>query len=275
MKIYKKKKCPTTYYRHKKELSKRLSKFGRRIPDNSVGIRRDYMLDSETETETEHVEMGENIEINEPCPSNFDETEVDFYGQSSTNINCSLSNDIQQWALRFKVNHKAVTDLLKILSEKLKQNVPEDARTLLKTPRSIPFDEIHGGTMWYHGIKNCLNHSIFANCTQSMTVGVNFNIDGLPLYRSAKNEFWPILMNFARMPEIKPMVVAIYLGTKKPSSVKQFLSKFVNEFNDVCANGVEMLTGKTVKIKVNAFICDKPARAHIKCRLNLIHQCCA
>lgn len=267
-----KKNCPSTYYRHKNKLSSNFCKFRNRNSHNAVEIRQDKVFFSETDSEAQierHV-LGENIGV-DLSPSNLSGSDVYSIDQSSTEIISSISNDIQQWALRYKVNHKAVTDLLQIICDKMKQNVPRDARTLLKTPRSILIDKIDSGYMWYHGIKNCLIQSTFAKCTQSIVIDVNFNMDGLPLHKSSKNEFWPILMNFARMPEIKPMIVAIYLGTSKPTSVTQFLSKFVAEFNDVCTNGVQMLSGTILRVKLNAFICDKPARAHIKCRFIVIY----
>lgn len=271
MKSYKKL-CPTTYYRRKKEFFNRWHRNGHENANNLVGIRYGN-VNTNLYSSSENEEWNVNDETNLSQLNSNENSEAyscllnlitaEFVNSEPN----SISYDIHQWALRNKVNHNAVSELLKILCDKLKQDVPRDARTLLKTPKSISFEEITGGTLWYNGIRSCLRHSIFANSTKNITIDVNFNMDGFPLHESSKMEFWPILMNIARIPEIKPMVVAIYLGTCKPGSVEQFLRKFVDEFNDVCVNGMSVLNGGILRVKINAFICDKPARALIKCRL--------
>lgn len=237
--------------------------------ENECVVQNDNLYSEENELHigTECVVTSENIDAL-MCPD-LNEFENSGIHVPSTK---SISNELQQWALRHNVHHNAVSDLLRILRDKLHQKVPRFARTLLKTPTSISLETIDGGKLWYHSIKNCLIHSKLANCLTNITINVNFNIDGLPLHKSTSTEFWPILMNIANMVEIKPMVVAIYVGSGKPKSILQYLDKFVTEFNEVCENGIENLKGATLKIKLNAFICDKPARALLKC-MYIINLC--
>lgn len=199
--------------------------------------------------------------------SNYFETEPPGECFSSNDITNDISNDLHQWALRHSVTHRALSDLLTILKKKYNHVVPLDARTLLKTPMTVSIDQIKSGDLWYHGIAQCLYQSVFANCIQNSTVSVNFNIDGLPIHNSGPSQFWPILMNFVGRPEIKPMVVSIYLGKSKPETIEQYLRKFVSDFNEGATNGYRMPSGATIKINLNAFICDRPARALLKCNI--------
>lgn len=100
-------------------------------------------------------------------------------------------------------------------------------------------------------------------------IKLNFNMDGLPTYKSSKTEFWPILMSIANYDTVSPMVVAIYSGTSKPPSADEFLKTFVDEFKDLTQNGV-FINNCCYKTSINAFICDTPARAFIKCMF-LLH----
>ncbi|XP_055846427.1 uncharacterized protein LOC129912270 [Episyrphus balteatus] len=120
------------------------------------------------------------------------------------------------------------------------------------------------GSCWNYGIENCLRIA-FRQLNQTMHALLNFNLDGLPLFRSSKFQFWPILMIIANIPEIRPMAVAIYFGDAKPPSSEEFLRQHVNEINVLILNGIDLANGSQILIKVNAYIADTPARAFIKC----------
>lgn len=90
------------------------------------------------------------------------------------------------------------------------------------------------------------------------TIHLNFNIDGLSLFKSSGTCFWPILG------AVKDTVfpVAIYQGTEKPP-LDAFFQKFIAEFLELSKNGLSV-RGKSVQIKLDYFICDSPARAFVK-----------
>lgn len=57
---------------------------------------------------------------------------------------------------------------------------------------------------------------------------LNFNIDGLPLFKSSNVQIWPILCSVERF---QPFVVAVFCGNEKPNSVRDFtLNVKVNVF---------------------------------------------
>ncbi|XP_067620084.1 uncharacterized protein [Eurosta solidaginis] len=57
-----------------------------------------------------------------------------------------------------------------------------------------------------------------------------------------------------------PLLCYLYLGTKKPSSVNNYLKDFASELSNLLKNGLN-INGKILEIKMRAFICDSPAKA--------------
>lgn len=174
-------------------------------------------------------------------------------------------NGLKDWALRNQIKHTALNELLKLLSTSYGiEYLPKDSRTLLRTPKLVNIQQMGTDEFWYNGIQECL-FNMFSNLEKSTQILLNFHIDGLPISGSSKHQFWPILMNVANMPHVlSPMVVAIYSGTSKPSSAEEFLRQFVNELNEILQNGL-MINRNRIDVKVNAFICDTPARCFLKC----------
>lgn len=66
------------------------------------------------------------------------------------------------------------------------------------------------------------------------------------------------------MPEIQPMVVAIWCGpTSKPSNCNEYLRKFVTELNELLEQGL-LINDHHINVSFRCFLCDTPARAFIK-----------
>lgn len=122
------------------------------------------------------------------------------------------------------------------------------------------------GLFWYGDIEKCLPKIILSQRnTISNEILLNFNMDVLPLYKSSKTDFWPILVGLANKLSISPMVVAIYCGVGKPPSSEIYLENFVEELLQILKNGIN-ISNTHYKSAVNAFICNTPARSVIKCR---------
>lgn len=69
---------------------------------------------------------------------------------------------------------------------------------------------------------------------------LTFNIDGLPLFRSSKVEFWPILGKIFHSASIySPFKVAIYCGKGKP---KKFCANLIDEYNYLTENGIIIIS---------------------------------
>lgn len=111
------------------------------------------------------------------------------------------SHKLRSWAITHNITRNALSDLLKILISLGFSWLPSDARTLLETPRHTEIVNIANGQLWYNGIEQSLRR-IFAKTNRDLKLILNFNVDGIPLFDSAKKEFWPILANFHSKQEI-------------------------------------------------------------------------
>lgn len=248
---------PCKYYRDRKFFFKNSN----RNSANFTNISSSTSSLSDCQTNASYVvcESSHNETIDIPIEEIEREVSADVIDRTH------LRFELRQWALKYGVNHNAISALLMLLRSKLNQCLPKTSRGLLKTPRNIFIQNIDGGgQLWYNGIRSCLQNSVFAEWPSNETIGLNFNMDGLPLFKSSALEFWPILMNVADMPQLRPMVVAIYYGRGKPKSCEQYLRQFVNELNDVQLNGIHTSKGAIVKGAINAIICDAPARSYVK-----------
>ncbi|XP_039313852.1 uncharacterized protein LOC120359664 isoform X1 [Solenopsis invicta] len=59
-------------------------------------------------------------------------------------------------------------------------------------------------------------------------------------------------------------LIPVQFGTGKPKPLDLYLHEFLCELNVLSTNGF-FYNGQQIKIKLNAFICDAPARAYLKC----------
>ncbi len=203
----------------------------------------------------------ENLDLDDQqYSSESDDTET---GSSSDEIS-DLRSDMAKWAVRNKATRTSVDELLSLL-RKHGHRLPKDARTLLGTPRHVDAQDLCGGQYLYFGLES----GLLKICSQYQEkimsrenhVLLNFNIDGLPLFKSSNVQIWPILCSVKRF---QPFVVAVFCGNGKPNSVRDFMSEFLEELTTLQHDGISF-KGETLNVKVNAFICDAPARAFLKC----------
>ena len=119
------------------------------------------------------------------------------------------------------------------------------------------------GQFSYLGIKSGLLDLLHDNpVSNEKPVLLQFNFDGLPLFKSSNIEMWPILC-LSKVISSKPFVEAIYCGVKKLHPLSDFLNNFVNELQSLLAEGV-VCGGVQYEVKVDCFVCDAPARAFVK-----------
>lgn len=216
-------------------------------------------------------QSNEISDIVEPL-SNFNSSIPDIdtlNGECSANVSLDNSNalmkpdlhtQLQEWALESKASHSSITSLLRILKP-LHPELPLDSRSLLKTPRFGVFQNLDNGEYCHFGIQNALIHLIPSSCKDEK-IKLSINIDGIPLFSSSKLQFWPILgliRNFAS----SPFVIGIFCGNSKPSPLKKFLKKFIDEMIDLRISGF-ILHNMNYSVEILNFICDAPAKAYIK-----------
>ena len=140
----------------------------------------------------------------------------------------SLSDNIANWAVSFGISMVALTALLSILHIN-HPNLPKDGRTLLKTKMHYAIQEKVGGNYHHFGILSSFTLSKYAKTlAEGMTLGLQMNIDGLPLFKSSTVQLWPILGLLVSVPMKEPVVIGAYCGPKnlvRPQSSYSILSE--------------------------------------------------
>lgn len=174
-----------------------------------------------------------------------------------------LEYDLRVWAINSKLPASHLNSLLKVLKP-YHPELPSDARTLLKTQRHTDLAVMTGGRYHYFGISRSLEEHVAHVPADCRTLSLIVNVDGLPLSRSSRKQFWPILVLVKESSHSSPFVAALYEGDSKPGDVTLYLSDFVSEIRKLLEEGL-MYNGKVYAVKIHAFVCDAPARAYIKC----------
>lgn len=174
-----------------------------------------------------------------------------------------FKDNLRKWSIEYKVTQSALRALLKLINDGFGEMFPSDPRTFLNTSQEVVISKIGtDGQYWHNGFEKNIRN-IFQNVTESKTISINVNMDGLPLFKSSKNEVWPILFNITEMPNIKPKVIGIYFGSSKCADLDSYLGPFVSEMKEVMTNGI-IINSHKITVLLRAIICDSPARSFVK-----------
>lgn len=152
-----------------------------------VRLHRERKKIREQENEKLNRRLAEILELAE---SSSDQIEIDH--------DTDLKEKLRQWANEFRISKRAIDGLLSILISCGVENIPKNHRTLQATPTNIKLIDTAGGKLWHNGLANCLQ-KIFVSLDRDITISLNFNIDGLPIYNSSKICFYPILASIHGM----------------------------------------------------------------------------
>ncbi|KAE8739894.1 hypothetical protein FOCC_FOCC014593 [Frankliniella occidentalis] len=224
---------------------------------------------SEHDNENNSGSNSENNSVNDNDSDNQSDSDQDNINDDSDdsddedfNVMNYLKNGLQNWAMR-GVSKRKVDELLKML-RRVHPELPKSYKTLLHTPKTTNVVQIENGNIWYKGVRNCLNQVVTQDyLNNSRAVYLDINIDGLPLFRSSKAQFWPILGCLSGVRH-DPFIIAIYFGCSKPATLHQFLNELIEELRDLFVNGF-WFDGVQYNVHVKNFICDAAARSYVKC----------
>jgi len=100
---------------------------------------------------------------------------------------------------------------------------------------------------------------------KNIIIKLSFSIDGLPLAKSSKTQFWPILLSYINIPNFSNKIfpIAIYHSFKgKPGDVNEYLRPFINELNSLLTLGIK-INDKQIHFKVAHIVADAPAKAYL------------
>ncbi|KAJ8672360.1 hypothetical protein QAD02_003619 [Eretmocerus hayati] len=163
---------------------------------------------------------------------------------ASINIEEVLEDDkltflkkLQVWCLNniLTLTNKTIIELLKLLREEGIEDLPKTAETLLKTKRfpnntkSMETSKKSNGMYTYFGIKEVLTTMFGELQYDKDTIKIFVGIDGVSMYKSPNEQFWPIVISLDDEYTSKPAAVAIYCGDSKPNSCSDFLYDFIEE----------------------------------------------
>ena len=112
----------------------------------------------------------------------------------------------------------------------------------------------------YLGLRSIISNYMSNRANNFDIVELIINIDGLPLFKSASIQLWPIL---AKMDLGKPGMVALFCGKSKPNSIEEYFLDFLHEYKQIAENGFAW-NDKIYSVKIKALVCDAPARQFVK-----------
>ncbi|XP_067203262.1 uncharacterized protein [Linepithema humile] len=244
----------------------------------------------EIENENPQGESHKNIDIRNISMENDVSQDVEDFGIDSYSedsdvesdlddkhndevLNCypqkeaTLREFLRSWSIENNITHVAITKLLKGLKAYGHEDLPTEARTLLQTPQTTSMINTASGTYYYHGLKRALEDHL--KHTRSVNIEnpirINLGIDGLPLAKSSKAQFWPLLGQIVHIDyREEPFVIGVYHGYCKPGKPDEIIDNFIEEYTEIEEEGFNY-EGKNYEILINTVICDAPARAFMKC----------
>ena len=176
-----------------------------------------------------------------------------------------INDEIKSWALNHDINLSALGSLLTILKDRF-PTLPTDPRTLLQTSTQYNIQELGGGLYYHFGLQKNLKIKLSANpifAGQRNQLLIQMNIDGLPVFKSTNDQFWPILGRIEESPCDKPFVIGLFYGKSKPTNVNQYLEQVVEEISTLQTIGFHH-NGKQYFVNVSTVVCDAPARSFVK-----------
>lgn len=119
----------------------------------------------------------------------------DEFGETSNaSHHGDFEDNLKNWAVKHNITQRALNDLLSILIVFGFHFLPKDCRTLMKTPQQLVYHQLSKGKLWYRSVTDCLQ-KIFQNLESNISIRLDFNFDGVPLFESSNSTFWPIVVS--------------------------------------------------------------------------------
>ena len=215
------------------------------------------------------------------CSESEDESSCTFDEHEEAAFNeQDLAFQLSFWAHNFHISLAALSALLLILRA-FHPLLPKCASTLMETPRHVNIRNVAGGSYFHFGFEKALRccskleaylRSKICSSNdvpQQTEIHVQVNIDGIPLHKSTSSQFWPILGKICSPFKSIPFLIGLFYGRcAKPSSIRAYLSDFINEcllFQNQSLKFVIDGYRVPVFVKLQSFICDAPAKSMVKC----------
>lgn len=175
----------------------------------------------------------------------------------------SLRQSIAIWQVRNHVTQTHCDELLKLLRPHHPE-LPTCTRALVRTPRRVEITEMNPGLYFHRGLEPGIRQTLIANKVQQVgqNLSIHLSTDGVSLTNSSKSQFWPVVGYIPSLPDSSPFEVGVYWGWSKPVDPNELLKRGIEEAEDLYQNGM-IWREKKIRVKIDAFVCDAPARAMI------------
>ena len=94
---------------------------------------------------------------------------------------------------------------------------------VLHTPRLFNIKQVSDGGEYVHfGVQCGIEELYSGGYLQNVdSLALQFNIDGIPLYKSNNMSLWPILCSVNSC-NTKPFVIGVFCGHSKPSNIDAY-----------------------------------------------------
>lgn len=160
-----------------------------------------------------------------------------------------------------------VSAISKLLRD-LGHNIPKDARTIMKTKvrdssHNCSDEQRNSNSFIHLGLVEGIKKKLPNADKKLKKLILQFNIDGLPLWRSSRTEFWPIVCRIINAQDGSEFLVSLQCGVGKPHSINSYLKPMLTEIQKLLEDGLHYF-GQRFEIEISAFCCDAPARSFIK-----------
>lgn len=154
------------------------------------------------------------------CSDRIAEEDSDGEQEEKPTLNEEVfRKEFAEWAIRNQPPKDQLKELLQIFNKSLPFKLPNDPRTLMRTPRDTYIHTLSDGSeYWHHGVRQPLKNILSKQCEYPAHIHLNVNVDGLPIFESGKDQFWPILCNIHELSFIEPFVVGIFCGKSECNS---------------------------------------------------------
>lgn len=251
------------YYRLRKKGQPNFERLLRSDSDDEISENKTNQAPPENEPLPEHSAVNEQIQSDVNEVSYDERVEEPATVENATFLKPALID----WSLCNNLTMASVTQLLHLLKTFPTIDttiLPRDCRTLYKTPRSIKAKKMDDGFFYFFGIKRWLSQTknreyIHKNVTNGL-IEISFNSDGLNLYKSCKLTCWPVLCMLLTVPDVVIFVSQIYVGPNKPTCCDAHFKLFVEECNDLIANGID-INNSHYDFQVKYVVFDLPAKS--------------
>lgn len=205
-----------------------------------------------------------------PLPSTPAETQdypeknasaVDIPTTTHASSENNLRLDLARFAIESQCSLQTLDKMLGLWNKyHPEDDLPRCAKTLLQTPRKSEVLDMPPGKYCHFGVEHGLiDYLNIKNGRSEQSIRIQIGIDGVPLFVSSNNGFWPILGRV--LDEKNVFIIGCYFGPSKPPP-NELLARLVGDLKSIIDNGFEYRF-KRYTVRLASIICDVPAKSYV------------